>query len=55
MKTKSNKAAKSAKTRLSDLTPKKDARGGKFVLPPPGSVAKSSDPRVPPYKRNVTL
>jgi hypothetical protein len=29
MTTKNNKVPKSAKTRLSDLTPKKDARGGK--------------------------
>lgn len=29
-KTKNNKVPKSAKTRLSDLTPKKDARAGKY-------------------------
>ena len=40
MKTKNNKVRKSAKSRLSDLTPKKDARGGKFAPTPPGSVAK---------------
>jgi hypothetical protein len=31
---KSNKVSKSAKTRLSDLTPKKDARGGAVPTPP---------------------
>jgi hypothetical protein len=50
MKTKSNKVAKSAKTRLSDLTPKKDARGGgaaegpgatpPYKLPPVASTVK---------------
>ena len=34
-KTKTNKVAKSAKTRLSDLTPKKDARGGAAAPTPP--------------------
>jgi hypothetical protein len=33
-KTKNNKVQKSAKTRLSDLTPKKDTRGGKYVAGP---------------------
>jgi len=32
-KTKNNKVPKSAKTRLSDLTPKKDARAGKYGHP----------------------
>jgi hypothetical protein len=51
MKAKNNKVTKSAKSRLSDLTPRKDARGGKFAPTPPGSVAKSSDPagHTPPY------
>jgi|GraSoiStandDraft_23_1057293.scaffolds.fasta_scaffold1614060_1 hypothetical protein len=31
-----NKVPKSAKTRLSDLTPKKDARGGKAYPAAPG-------------------
>ena len=45
-----SKVPKSAKTRLSDLTPKKDAHGG-FALTPP-SVRKSSDiGRTPPYVR----
>ncbi len=45
-----NKVLKSAKTRLSDLTPKKDAHGG--FAPTPPSVRKSSDPgRTPPYAR----
>jgi hypothetical protein len=38
-KTKTNKVPKSAKTRLSDLTPQKEARGGKYpaaVAPGPG-------------------
>ena len=39
-KTKNNKVPKSAKTRLSDLTPNKEARGGKFghpdAVPGPG-------------------
>jgi len=39
-KTKNNKVPKSAKTRLSDLTPKKDARAGKYnplaAAPGPG-------------------
>jgi len=49
-KTKTNKVAKSAKTRLSDLTPKKDARGGFAATPP--SVRKSSDiGRTPPIAR----
>jgi hypothetical protein len=35
-KTKHNKVPKSAKTRLSDLAPKKDARGGGPEPTPPG-------------------
>jgi hypothetical protein len=38
-KTKNNKVPKSGKTRLSDLTPKKEARAGKYpaaVAPGPG-------------------
>ena len=34
MKTKNNKVPKSAKSRLSDLTPRKDARGGQLPTPP---------------------
>jgi len=37
------KVLKSAKTRLSDLTPKKDARGGKYV---------ADVGRTPPYQRD---
>ena len=33
-KTKTNKVPKSAKTRLSDLTPKRDASGGAVPTPP---------------------
>jgi hypothetical protein len=50
MKTKSNKVRKSAKTRLSDLTPKKDAHGGKFA---PGSVARHPIGETPPYQLPV--
>jgi len=47
-KTKNNKVPKSAKTRLSDLTPKKDARGGKYA---PASMVRPSDPgRTPPVQ-----
>jgi hypothetical protein len=36
-KTKNTKVPKSTKTRLSDITPKKDARGGQLpVVPGPG-------------------
>ena len=52
-KTKNNKVPKSAKTRLSDLTPKKDARGGKWA---PG--VNDADPgRTPPvaYPRVSSL
>jgi len=49
-KKKNSKVPKSAKTRLSDLTPKKDARGG--FAPTPPSVRKSSDiGRTPPFVR----
>jgi hypothetical protein len=53
------KVAKSAKTKLSDLTPKKDARGG--VLPQPTPPVyyppKATDPRRPiaAYKRPSTV
>jgi hypothetical protein len=52
---KNNKVPKSAKTRLSDLTPKQDARGGKIA--PAGPVPRASDPRVATtYKKHpVTL
>ena len=39
MKTKNSRVPKSGKTRLSDLTPKKDARGGRFATPPGGGNA----------------
>ena len=46
-KTKNNKVPKSAKTKLSDLTPKKDTRGGKWA---PG--VNDADPgRTPPIAR----
>jgi hypothetical protein len=53
---KNNKVPKSAKTRLSDLTPKQDARGGK--LAPAGQVQGAADPRrssTTYKKRPVTL
>jgi len=52
-KTKNNKVPKSAKTRLSDLTPKKDARGGKYAP----AVASPDVGRTPPVfrKRPLTL
>ena len=43
-KKKNSKVPKSAKTRLSDLTPKKDTRGGKYVAGPAPT---------PPYKLPV--
>ncbi|PYK24659.1 MAG: hypothetical protein DME59_12490 [Verrucomicrobia bacterium] len=43
-KKKNSKVRKSAKTRLSDLTPKKDTRGGKYV---------ADIGRTPPYKLPV--
>jgi hypothetical protein len=49
-KTKNNKVPKSAKTRLSDLTPKKDARGGYIAPTPP-----IRPPSVTSKKRHVTL
>ena len=58
-KTKNTKVPKSAKTRLSDLTPKKDAVGGQLTLTPPGGVANAGGvARTPPiasYKKRVTL
>ena len=47
-----NKVPKSAKTKLSDLTPKKDARGGKY---PAAAVAARPAPTPPFIRRNVTL
>ena len=41
------KVPKSAKTRLSDLTPKKDARGGKYAA----GVNDAKIGRTPPYQR----
>jgi hypothetical protein len=60
-KTKNNKVPKSAKTRLSDLTPKKEARGAKYMTPP-GGVA-NAGAATPPYvtpplatpKKHLTL
>jgi hypothetical protein len=49
MRTKKNNVPKSAKTRLSDLTPKKDARGGKD---PQAAVTIEPQP-TPPYNRRV--
>ncbi len=43
-KKKNSKVPRSAKTRLSDLTPKKDTRGGKYV---------ADIGRTPPYKLPV--
>ena len=34
-KKKNNKVPKSAKAKLSDLTPKKDTRGGGYIAPTP--------------------
>ena len=49
-KAKTNKVPKSGKTRLSDLTPKQDARGG--VLPtPPFNPPRATNVR----KKHVTL
>ena len=45
-KTKNNKVPKSAKTKLSDLTPKKDARGGRYLTPP--GVAANEAAGTPP-------
>jgi hypothetical protein len=56
-----SKVPKSAKTRLSDLTPKKDAPGGKYATPP-GSLAGRGGPAPtppgvipPPSKKHLTL
>jgi hypothetical protein len=46
-KTKNNKVRKSAKTRLSDLAPRKDTRGGKWA---PG-VNDAGPGRTPPFVR----
>jgi len=51
-KKKNNKVPKSAKTRLSDLTPKQDARGGKYIAPTPPIY---NPPRASNYKKQVTL
>jgi hypothetical protein len=47
-KTKTNKVPKSAKTRLSDLTPNKDASGGKYKPYPDGGPS-AGPGRTPPY------
>jgi len=44
MTTKKNKVPKSTKTRLSDLTPKKDARGGRQIATPPAGGAGGAGP-----------
>jgi hypothetical protein len=61
-KTKNNKVPKSAKTRLSDLTPKKDARAGKQYPAAPGPGPAPTPPifNPPPsassaVKKQVTL
>ncbi len=61
-KTKNNKVPKSAKTRLSDLTPKKDARAAKGypAAPGPGPAPTPPSYNPPPsasgaVKRQVTL
>ena len=54
-KTKNNKVPKSAKTRLSDLTPKKDARGGKNAPDGVGRTPPVRFPAVDSAKRHVTL
>jgi hypothetical protein len=46
-KTKNSKVPKSAKTRLIDLTPGKDARGGK--ISPQGGPIKGGPAGTPPY------
>lgn len=62
-KTKNNKVPKSAKTRLSDLTPQKEARGGKYpaaAAPGPGPAPTPPMYNPPPsasspVKKHVTL
>lgn len=62
-KNKSSKVPRAAKTRLSDLTPKKDARGGVAAPTPPIAYQKKKHPLssslVRPsssnIRRNVTL
>ena len=46
-KNKTSKVPKSAKTRLSDLTPKKDARGGRYLAQEPA-------PTPPIYRKTPT-
>ena len=55
-KTKNSKVPKSAKTRLSDLTPSKDARGGK-ILPDggPSKVGQTPPYVTPPVANNPKL
>jgi hypothetical protein len=48
MTTKKNKVPKSTKTKLSDLTPNKDARGGRFATPPGGGAAGAGPGGTPP-------
>jgi len=50
-KKQNSKVPKSAKTRLSDLTPKKDARGGYIAPTPPIPMPRISAPS----KKQVTL
>ena len=59
---KKNKVPKSDKTRLSDLTPKKDAPGGIIQPTPPGGLAARGGPAPtppgvipPPSKKHLTL
>jgi hypothetical protein len=53
-----SKVPKSAKTRLSDLTPKRNAPGGIVVPTPPGGGGPAPTPpvlRPPPVKKHLTL
>jgi len=47
-KTKNTKVPKSAKTRLSDLTPKKDAVGGNIQPTPPSGGGANAGAGTPP-------
>ena len=48
MTTKKNKVPKSSKTKLTDLRPRKDTRGGK--INPQGGPIKGNVGRTPPYQ-----
>jgi hypothetical protein len=49
-----NKAGKSAKTRLSDLTPRKDARGGRLPEDPPPYGGRSRPNVAAPRRKKFT-